>query len=190
MSNKKKKLTEFESEFIEQYFIQGGNATKAYQNAHKNINGKKPKYQEVKYNSAKANGCKYKKNLSDEIEERRKELRLKDGKVLDTILYILQKTLFYNLDNIITVKNNQMIIKDSDKWTEVDKLLINNIEAGRQGLKVDLLDKKWAMTTLLKIYGLMAEDNIDNLIQATGLEEKSTEEIMELLKSLEDEEDE
>lgn len=185
MSNKKKKLTEFEQEFIEQYFIQGSNATKAYMATTEKI-----KKKSVKYESAKANGCKYKKNLSEEIEERRKELRLKDGKVLDTILYILQKTLFYNLDNIITVKNNQMIIKDSDKWTEVDKLLINNIEAGRQGLKVDLLDKKWAMTTLLKIYGLMAEDNTDNLIKATGLEEKTNDEILELLKAIEEEDDE
>jgi hypothetical protein len=184
LSNKKK-LTEFEQEFIEQYFIQGSNATKAYQ-----ATSEKVKKKQVKYESAKANGCKYKKQLADEIEARRQELRLRDGKVVDTILYILQKTLFYNIDNILTVKNNQMIVKDSEDWTEVDKLLINNIEAGRQGLKVDLLDKKWAMTTLLKLYGLIAEENTDNLITTTGLENKTNDEIFELLKALEDEEDE
>lgn len=187
MSEKKTdKLTRFEAEFIEQYFQQGGNATKAYQRTSEII-----KEKEVKYDSAKVNGCKYKKRLQNYIEERQKELRLKDGKIIDSILYLLQRTLFYNIDNVISVKDNQTYVKDSKEWTDIDRLLINNIEPGRNGLKVDFIDKKWAISMLLKIYyGMINENTTEAGGLNTGLEGKTNEEIFELLKALEDEENE
>ena len=93
-------------------------------------------------------------------------------------------------DYILTVKDNQVIVKDSEDWTDIDRVLINNVEQGRNQIKVDFLDKKWAMTTLLKLYGLINETSNEGGTITTGLEEKSTEDIMKLLETIEGDEDE
>lgn len=181
MSKKKKEsLTEFELEFIEQYFINGSNATKAYMKT-----SEKVKKKQVKYDSAKANGHKYKKKLEKEIKKRQEELRLKDGKVIDTILYILKNALTYDISNVATIKNNELFIKDTKDWTILDKLAINTVEPGRTGIKVEFIDKKWAMSTLLKIYyGMINENTTEAGAMSTGFENKTDDEIMKYIEEM------
>lgn len=174
-------MTQLEELFIEEYFNNHFNASKAFKIASKRHNGKTPTPK-----SCSANGCRYKKKLNTEIEARKQELKKKNNNNIDDILNILTKALQYDLSNLFTLINGELFIKDSSDWTSLDKLLINSIKQTKNGIEVDMIDKKTAINLLSKYFGLyegkITENTNDSIF--TGVENIDTKYLEDYLKKI------
>lgn len=174
-------MTHFEELFVEEYFNNHFNAAKAYRIASARHNGKTPTLK-----SCSANGCKYKKKLNTEIEAKKQELRKKNNENIDDILNILSKAIKYDITDLFTLINGELFIKDSAEWTSLDKLLINSIKQTKNGIEVDMIDKKTAIDLLSKYFGLykgkITENTNDSIF--TGVENIDTKYLEDYLKKI------
>lgn len=172
------KLTTFEEEFIDQYFLCYFNAAKAYQKTAEKIKGK-----QVKYTSAKSNGYKLKNKLKDEIAERKNTLNNENNDNIVKLIHHLENQAYFNIFDIATLTyDGHLIFKPSDEWSESAKMAVDNIKEGKNGIEIDF-GRSEAKRMLAQYRGLFDKENrVEITAEETGFENVTDETFIQILK--------
>lgn len=185
-AKKQRKLTALEQEFLDQYFLNGFNQTRAYKKALVKIKGIKE--ENIKDNSARSNSCKLKKKLQNEITERKQSLGNQNKDNIIRLVDLLEKQANFDFRNIGEIKNNQFVLYDSNLWTDEDARVITGIKMGKYGPEITF-NKPEAERLLAQYRGLLDKDNREEIEINTGLENITSEELKAALESLEDDDE-
>jgi len=124
-----------------EFYIKNFNATQSYINVYGG-----------NYNNASKNS--YRLMGNDGIRKEIKRLQKIDEKSLvdkKTVLKRIVKIAFSDIGNCVDVDKQCMLIK---KWEEIDTSLISEISQTKEGIKIKLIDQKWALNFLIRYFGL------------------------------------
>lgn len=182
----KRKLTALEQEFLDQYFLNGFNQTRAYKKALVKIKGVDES--SIKDASARANSCKLRKKLQNEITKRKQELGNQNKDNIVRLVDLLEKQANFDFRNIGEIKNNEFRIYDSSLWSDEDARVITGIKMGKYGPEISF-NKPEAERLLAQYRGLLDKDNREEIEINTGLENITFEQLKDILENLEDDEE-
>ena len=182
----KRKLTALEQEFLDQFFLNGFNQTRAYKKALVKIKGVDES--SIKDASARANSCKLKKKLQNEITERKQELGNQNKDNIIRLVDLLEKQANFDFREVGEIKNNQFILYDSELWSDANARSITCIKMGKYGPEISF-NKSDAERLLAQYRGLLDKDNREEIETNTGLENITFEELKDILENLEDDEE-
>lgn len=152
-------MTEKQKIFAEEYLVDL-NATRAYRKT----------YPSVKRDETAAQaGSRMLRNVkvAAYISERMKERQVRTEVTQDRVIEELAALAFTNLTDIVTVRRNTVLVKDTDDLTAAQKKAIASIkETVSGGIEVKLSDKRAALELLGRHLGMW-----NDKLEVSGLDE-------------------
>ena len=192
------KLSKKELSFINEYFTNGFNGTKAYRKVFKSCKTDKTA-------RTLASRLLTKDGVKEEIERRQKELKeksdikredilndlriIKDVNICDYMNIVKKERLVPRIDEetgdsiLVPEEYEVLVYKATDELTVEQQKAIKSIEMTKTGIKYTFYDKDKAIDTINKMLGFYDNQIILNkTINTDFLKEKSTEELLKMLE--------
>lgn len=192
------KLSKKELSFINEYFTNGFNGTKAYRKVFKSCKTDKTA-------RTLASRLLTKDGVKEEIEKRQKELKeksdikredilndlriIKDVNICDYMKIIKKERLVPRIDEetgdsvLVPEEYDVLVYKATDELTVEQQKAIKSIEMTKTGIKYTFYDKDKAIDTINKMLGFYDNQIILNkTINTDFLKDKSTEELLKMLE--------
>lgn len=192
------KLSKKELSFINEYFTNGFNGTKAYRKVFKSCKTDKTA-------RTLASRLLTKDGVKEEIERRQKELKeksdikredilndlriIKDVNICDYMKIVKKERLVPRIDEetgdsiLVPEEYEVLVYKATDELTVEQQKAIKSIEMTKTGIKYTFYDKDKAIDTINKMLGFYDNQIILNkTINTDFLKEKSTEELLKMLE--------
>lgn len=192
------KLSKKEISFINEYFTNGFNGTKAYRKVFKSCKTDKTA-------RTLASRLLTKDGVKEEIERRQKELKeksdikredilndlriIKDVNICDYMKIVKKERLVPRIDEetgdsiLVPEEYDVLVYKATDELTVEQQKAIKSIEMTKTGIKYTFYDKDKAIDTINKMLGFYDNQIILNkTINTDFLKEKSTEELLKMLE--------
>lgn len=192
------KLSKKELSFINEYFTNGFNGTKAYRKVFKSCKTDKTA-------RTLASRLLTKDGVKEEIEKRQKELKeksdikredilndlriIKDVNICDYMKIVKKERLVPRIDEetgdsvLVSEEYEVLVYKATDELTVEQQKAIKSIEMTKTGIKYTFYDKDKAIDTINKMLGFYDNQIILNkTINTDFLKEKSTEELLKMLE--------
>lgn len=192
------KLSKKELSFINEYFTNGFNGTKAYRKVFKSCKTDKTA-------RTLASRLLTKDGVKEEIERRQKELKeksdikredilndlriIKDVNICDYMKIVKKERLVPRIDEetgdsiLVSEEYEVLVYKATDELTVEQQKAIKSIEMTKTGIKYTFYDKDKAIDTINKMLGFYDNQIILNkTINTDFLKEKSTEELLKMLE--------
>ena len=184
--------------FINEYFINGFNGTKAYRKVFKSCKTDKTA-------RTLASRLLTKDGVKEEIEKRQKELKeksdikredilndlriIKDVNICDYMKIVKKERLVPRIDEetgdsiLVPEEYEVLVYKATDELTVEKQKAIKSIEMTKTGIKYTFYDKDKAIDTINKMLGFYDNQIILNkTINTDFLKDKSTEELLKMLE--------
>jgi phage terminase small subunit len=192
------KLSKKELSFINEYFTNGFNGTKAYRKVFKSCKTDKTA-------RTLASRLLTKDGVKEEIEKRQKELKeksdikredilndlriIKDVNICDYMKIVKKERLVPRIDEetgdsiLVPEEYDVLVYKATDELTVEQQKAIKSIEMTKTGIKYTFYDKDKAIDTINKMLGFYDNQIILNkTINTDFLKDKSTEELLKMLE--------
>lgn len=192
------KLSKKELSFINEYFTNGFNGTKAYRKVFKSCKTDKTA-------RTLASRLLTKDGVKEEIERRQKELKeksdikredilndlriIKDVNICDYMKIVKKERLVPRIDEetgdsiLVPEEYDVLVYKATDELTVEQQKAIKSIEMTKTGIKYTFYDKDKAIDTINKMLGFYDNQIILNkTINTDFLKDKSTEELLKMLE--------
>lgn len=192
------KLSKKELSFINEYFTNGFNGTRAYRKVFKSCKTDKTA-------RTLASRLLAKDGVKEEIERRQKELKeksdikredilndlriIKDVNICDYMKIVKKERLVPRIDEetgdsiLVPEEYEVLVYKATDELTVEQQKAIKSIEMTKTGIKYIFYDKDKAIDTINKMLGFYDNQIILNkTINTDFLKDKSTEELLKMLE--------
>ena len=137
------------------YYIECGNASEAYRRAYSCSNMKDESIN-VKAVELLNNG---------KITVRVKELQ-------EELLNMLKSFMYADIRNFLTIKNGNVIFKDSEDWTDEMAMQVESVKQGKEGIEIKLNGRAWTIQRICKMLGFDSPQDVNvNMISPMTKEE-------------------
>ena len=152
-------MTEKQKIFADEYLIDL-NATRAYKVAYPSAK---------KDETAMANGSRMLRNakVAEYIAERMQERQERTEVTQDRVIAELAAIAFAKATDYVSIKDDEVLLRDTDKLTEAQVRAIAGIKQGKNGIELKLNDKEKALELLGRHLGMFKDK-----VEVSGLEDE------------------
>jgi phage terminase small subunit len=129
------------------YYIECGNASEAYRRAYSCSNMKDESIN-VKAVELLNNG-----KITVRVKELQEELKKKSDITKEEVLNMLKSFMYADIRNFLTIKNGNVIFKDSEDWTDEMAMQVESVKQGKEGIEIKLNGRTWTIQRICKMLG-------------------------------------
>lgn len=148
------------------YYIECGNASEAYRRAYSCSNMKDESIN-VKAVELLNNG-----KITVRVKELQEELRKKSDITKEEVLNMLKSFMYADIRNFLTIKNGNVIFKDSEDWTDEMAMQVESVKQGKEGIEIKLNGRAWTIQRICKMLGFDSPQDVNvNMISPMTKEE-------------------
>lgn len=126
------------------YYIECGNASEAYRRAYSCSNMKDESIN-VKAVELLNNG-----KITVRVKELQEELKKKSDITKEEVLNMLKSFMYADIRNFLTIKNGNVIFKDSEDWTDEMAMQVESVKQGKEGIEIKLNGRTWTIKGYVK----------------------------------------
>lgn len=148
------------------YYIECGNASEAYRRAYSCSNMKDESIN-VKAVELLNNG-----KITVRVKELQEELKKKSDITKEEVLNMLKSFMYADIRNFLTIKNGNVIFKDSEDWTDEMAMQVESVKQGKEGIEIKLNGRTWTIQRICKMLGFDFPQDVNvNMISPMTKEE-------------------
>lgn len=148
------------------YYIECGNASEAYRRAYSCSNMKDESIN-VKAVELLNNG-----KITVRVKELQEELKKKSDITKEEVLNMLKSFMYADIRNFLTIKNGNVIFKDSEDWTDEMAMQVESVKQGKEGIEIKLNERAWTIQRICKMLGFDSPQDVNvNMISPMTKEE-------------------
>lgn len=148
------------------YYIECGNASEAYRRAYSCSNMKDESIN-VKAVELLNNG-----KITVRVKELQEELKKKSDIAKEEVLNMLKSFMYADIRNFLTIKNGNVIFKDSEDWTDEMAMQVESVKQGKEGIEIKLNGRAWTIQRICKMLGFDSPQDVNvNMISPMTKEE-------------------
>ena len=148
------------------YYIECGNASEAYRRAYSCSNMKDESIN-VKAVELLNNG-----KITVRVKELQEELKKKSDITKEEVLNMLKSFMYADIRNFLTIKNGNVIFKDSEDWTDEMAMQVESVKQGKEGIEIKLNGRTWTIQRICKMLGFDSPQDVNvNMISPMTKEE-------------------
>lgn len=148
------------------YYIECGNASEAYRRAYSCSNMKDESIN-VKAVELLNNG-----KITVRVKELQEELKKKSDITKEEVLNMLKSFMYTDIRNFLTIKNGNVIFKDSEDWTDEMAMQVESVKQGKEGIEIKLNGRAWTIQRICKMLGFDSPQDVNvNMISPMTKEE-------------------
>lgn len=148
------------------YYIECGNASEAYRRAYSCSNMKDESIN-VKAVELLNNG-----KITVRVKELQEELKKKSDITKEEVLNMLKSFMYADIRNFLTIKNGNVIFKDSEDWTDEMAMQVESVKQGKEGIEIKLNGRAWTIQRICKMLGFDSPQDVNvNMISPITKEE-------------------
>lgn len=148
------------------YYIECGNASEAYRRAYSCSNMKDESIN-VKAVELLKNG-----KITVRVKELQEELKRKSDITKEEVLNMLKSFMYADIRNFLTIKNGNVIFKDSEDWTDEMAMQVESVKQGKDGIEIKLNGRTWTIQRICKMLGFDSPQDMNiNIVSPMSKEE-------------------
>ena len=148
------------------YYIECGNASEAYRRAYSCSNMKDESIN-VKAVELLNNG-----KITVRLKELLVELKRKSDITKEEVLNMLKSFMYADIRNFLTIKNGNVIFKDSEDWTDEMAMQVESVKQGKDGIEIKLNGRTWTIQRICKMLGFDSPQDMNiNIVSPMSKEE-------------------
>ena len=148
------------------YYIECGNASEAYRRAYSCSNMKDESIN-VKAVELLNNG-----KITVRVKELQEELKRKSDITKEEVLNMLKSFMYADIRNFLTIKNGNVIFKDSEDWTDEMAMQVESVKQGKDGIEIKLNGRTWTIQRICKMLGFDSPQDMNiNMVSPMSKEE-------------------
>ena len=148
------------------YYIECGNASEAYRRAYSCSNMKDESIN-VKAVELLNNG-----KITVRVKELQEELKKESDITKEEVLNMLKSFMYADIRNFLTIKNGNVIFKDSEDWTDEMAMQVESVKQGKEGIEIKLNGRAWTIQRICKMLGFDSPQDVNvNMISPMTKEE-------------------
>ena len=148
------------------YYIECGNASEAYRRAYSCSNMKDESIN-VKAVELLNNGM-----ITVRVKELQEELKRKSDITKEEVLNMLKSFMYADIRNFLTIKNGNVIFKDSEDWTDEMAMQVESVKQGKDGIEIKLNGRTWTIQRICKMLGFDSPQDMNiNIVSPMSKEE-------------------
>lgn len=148
------------------YYIECGNASEAYRRAYSCSNMKDESIN-VKAVELLNNG-----KIAVRVKELQEELKRKSDITKEEVLNMLKSFMYADIRNFLTIKNGNVIFKDSEDWTDEMAMQVESVKQGKDGIEIKLNGRTWTIQRICKMLGFDSPQDMNiNIVSPMSKEE-------------------
>lgn len=148
------------------YYIECGNASEAYRRAYSCSNMKDESIN-VKAVELLNNG-----KITVRVKELQEELKRKSDITKEEVLNMLKSFMYADIRNFLTIKNGNVIFKDSEDWADEMAMQVESVKQGKDGIEIKLNGRTWTIQRICKMLGFDSPQDMNiNIVSPMSKEE-------------------
>lgn len=148
------------------YYIECGNASEAYRRAYSCSNMKDESI------NRKAIELLNNGKITARVKELQEELKKKSDITKEEVLSMLKNFMYAGIRNFLTIKNGNVIFKDSEDWTDEMAMQVESVKQGKEGIEIKLNGRTWTIQRICKMLGFDSPQDVNvNMISPMTKEE-------------------
>lgn len=148
------------------YYIECGNASEAYRRAYSCSNMKDESI------NRKAIELLNNGKITARVKELQEELKKKSDITKEEVLSMLKNFMYADIRNFLTIKNGNVIFKDSKDWTDEMAMQVESVKQGKEGIEIKLNGRTWTIQRICKMLGFDSPQDVNvNMISPMTKEE-------------------
>jgi phage terminase small subunit len=148
------------------YYIECGNASEAYRRAYSCSNMKDESI------NRKAIELLNNGKITARVKELQEELKKKSDITKEEVLNMLKSFMYADIRNFLTIKNGNVIFKDSEDWTDEMAMQVESVKQGKEGIEIKLNGRTWTIQRICKMLGFDSPQDVNvNMISPMTKEE-------------------
>lgn len=148
------------------YYIECGNASEAYRRAYSCSNMKDESI------NRKAIELLNNGKITARVKELQEELKKKSDITKEEVLNMLKSFMYADIRNFLTIKNGNVIFKDSEDWTDEMAMQVESIKQGKEGIEIKLNGRTWTIQRICKMLGFDSPQDMNiNIVSPMTKEE-------------------
>lgn len=148
------------------YYIECGNASEAYRRAYSCSNMKDESI------NRKAIELLNNGKITARVKELQEELKKKSDITKEEVLNMLKSFMYADIRNFFTIKNGNVIFKDSEDWTDEMAMQVESVKQGKEGIEIKLNGRTWTIQRICKMLGFDSPQDVNvNMISPMTKEE-------------------
>lgn len=148
------------------YYIECGNASEAYRRAYSCSNMKDESI------NRKAIELLNNGKITARVKELQEELKKKSDITKEEVLSMLKNFMYADIRNFLTIKNGNVIFKDSEDWTDEMAMQVESVKQGKEGIEIKLNGRTWTIQRICKMLGFDSPQDVNvNMISPMTKEE-------------------
>lgn len=163
---KSKQVLSVKQENFCNYYIECGNASEAYRRAYSCSNMKDESIN-VKAVELLNNG-----KITVRVKELQEELKKKSDITKEEVLNMLKSFMYADIRNFLTIKNGNVIFKDSEDWNDEMAMQVESVKQGKEGIEIKLNGRTWTIQRICKMLGFDSPQDMNiNIVSPMTKEE-------------------
>ena len=148
------------------YYIECGNASEAYRRAYSCSNMKDESI------NRKAIELLNNGKITARVKELQEELKRKSDITKEEVLNMLKSFMYADIRNFLTIKNGNVIFKDSEDWTDEMAMQVESVKQGKEGIEIKLNGRRWTIQRICKMLGFDSPQDMNiNIVSPMTKEE-------------------
>lgn len=148
------------------YYIECGNASEAYRRAYSCSNMKDESI------NRKAIELLNNGKITARVKGLQEELKKKSDITKEEVLNMLKSFMYADIRNFLTIKNGNVIFKDSEDWTDEMAMQVESVKQGKEGIEIKLNGRAWTIQRICKMLGFDSPQDVNvNMISPMTKEE-------------------
>ena len=106
------------------------------------------------------------------VKELQEELKKKSDITKEEVLNMLKSFMYADIRNFLTIKNGNVIFKDSEDWTDEMAMQVESVKQGKEGIEIKLNGRAWTIQRICKMLGFDSPQDVNvNMISPMTKEE-------------------
>lgn len=148
------------------YYIECGNASEAYRRAYSCSNMKDESI------NRKAIELLNNGKITARVKGLQEELKKKSDITKEEVLNMLKSFMYADIRNFLTIKNGNVIFKDSEDWTDEMAMQVESVKQGKEGIEIELNGRTWTIQRICKMLGFDSPQDMNiNIVSPMTKEE-------------------
>nr|DAE93917.1 MAG TPA: Terminase small subunit [Caudoviricetes sp.]DAM88018.1 MAG TPA: Terminase small subunit [Caudoviricetes sp.] len=148
------------------YYIECGNASEAYRRAYSCSNMKDESI------NRKAIELLNNGKITARVKGLQEELKKKSDITKEEVLNMLKSFMYADIRNFLTIKNGNVIFKDSEDWTDEMAMQVESVKQGKEGIEIKLNGRTWTIQRICKMLGFDSPQDMNiNIVSPMTKEE-------------------
>lgn len=148
------------------YYIECGNASEAYRRAYSCSNMKDESI------NRKAIELLNNGKIAARVKGLQEELKKKSDITKEEVLNMLKSFMYADIRNFLTIKNGNVIFKDSEDWTDEMAMQVESVKQGKEGIEIKLNGRTWTIQRICKMLGFDSPQDMNiNIVSPMTKEE-------------------